>query len=578
MFTIRHFSILFFFCISVSLCAQNSKNQLLETAIKQKNLQYKNESDFLKASSYFLKKNWDSTLVHSMLYLNSSTKRKELEDYCHYYRAFGFKSKKLLKEAKKEFNLISEQFPFYYKVSLYQGEILLEQEQFEQALQHFKAVEKLPATKRLDAKAGNIYENIGLCYFHLSKFSEAETYLIKSAALRKNDKDTLSLIGNYINIANLYYEQFEDKKAISYFFQAYDLSKKVKDFDIKKIAAGNMAVVEENRKNFKGALAYRKEHEKWKDSLNDQNKVWAIADLEKKFAVKQKQKEIYILETENKIKDLQRNRLLYSTILFLVLFGIAIYFYRQKIKTNKIITSQKEELDQLNTTKDQLFSIVSHDLRSSVNLLKTSNTTLLENLETKNYAELDKLLQNNISSANGTYNLLDNLLNWALMQTKQLYFQKEKLRLFSIVQQVEYNYRPLMADKNIRFENAVPKDIFVVADLDSLKIILRNLLDNAIKFSKENGQIMINATISNENYCNLVVQDNGIGMSENTKNELLKDSFLLSKKNNQEIIGTGLGMSLCKTMIQKNDGKLAIESAVNFGTTITISLPKATNG
>lgn len=577
MFQPRHFAILFFLCIPLFMYSQKSENQYLDTVIKKKSIEYKKEYDFQKASSFFLEKNWDSTIVHSMIYLNSENKKIELDDYCHYFRAFSFKNKKLLKEAAKEFNLVSNKFPFYYKVKLNLGEILLEQGNFEQALQKFEEIEKLPAKKRFDSKTGSIYENLGLCYFHLNKFQEAENYLLKSAALHKNEKDTLLLIGSYINIANLYYEQFEDNQAISYFLKAYDLSKKVKDFDIKTIATSNMAVVEENRKDFKSALAYRKEYEKWKDSLNDQNKIWAIAELEKKFAVKQKQKEIYILETENKIKNIQRNRLLYSTILFLGLFGASIYFYRQKIKTNRIITSQKEELDKLNATKDQLFSIVSHDLRSSVNLLKTSNTKLLENLETKNYVELDKLLQSNSSIANGAYNLLDNLLNWALVQTKQLYFQKENLRLFSIIQQVEYNFKPLLLDKNIHFENLIPKDIFVFADLDSLKIILRNLLDNAIKFSRENGKITIYMLSSDENYCDFVVEDTGLGMSENTKRELLKESFLLSKKSNNETIGTGLGMSLCKTMIIKNGGKLAIESTENIGTKIIISLPTAKN-
>lgn len=104
------------------------------------------------------------------------------------------------------------------------------------------------------------------------------------------------------------------------------------------------------------------------------------------------------------------------------MFGAGVYFYRQKIRNNKIILAQKNQLDELNATKDKLFSIVSHDLRSSVNALKTSNGKLLENLENKNYAELDVLLHKNSTIASGAYNLLDNLLNWALLQTKQAYF------------------------------------------------------------------------------------------------------------------------------------------------------------
>jgi signal transduction histidine kinase len=151
------------------------------------------------------------------------------------------------------------------------------------------------------------------------------------------------------------------------------------------------------------------------------------------------------------------------------------------------------------------------------------------------------------------------------------------LHLFSVIQQIEYNYKPLMLDKNISFENRVPKSIFVFADLDSLKIILRNLLDNAIKFSGENDNILIYTLNTNDDFCNLVIEDSGLGMDENTRLELLKETVLLSKKKNNEIVGTGLGMQLCKTMIKKNSGKLAIESQESIGTKIIVKVPKFEN-
>jgi signal transduction histidine kinase len=161
-----------------------------------------------------------------------------------------------------------------------------------------------------------------------------------------------------------------------------------------------------------------------------------------------------------------------------------------------------------------------------------------------------------------------------LLQTKQLYFHKDSVHLYSIVQQIEYNYKPLLLDKAITFENAVSKNSFIFVDLDSLKIVLRNLLDNAIKFSQENGEISIYTTEANTNFCQLVIQDSGLGMSQNTINELLEDNELLAKKSNSEIIGTGLGMQLCKQMIKKNGGTLAIESELNKGTKMILTFPK----
>lgn len=546
-----------------------------DNEVKQKAREFKEQSNFNKAQTFFLEKNYDSTLVYAMKQL-SITKNQELRDYCHYFRAISFKEKKLFEEAKKEFAKVSPNFKFYYNLKIGLGEIALEQGDFKHALSNFLEVEKQHSPKHYYRKSV-LNHNIGVCYLHLQDFGKSEKYLFEGVKLLELEKDSKMLVASYMDIATLYYEQYKDAQAIPYFVKAYNLSKETKSFQLKQNATLNMAVVEENRKNFPLALTYRKEYETWKDSLNDQNKVWALADLEKKFAVKQKQKEVNVLAAENRTKVAERNGFIASSALLLILFGTGVYFYRQKIKNNKIILAQKNELDELNATKDKLFSIVSHDLRSSVNALKTSNSKLIENLENKNFTELDVLLHNNSNIANGAYNLLDNLLNWALLQTQQAYFYQEQLHLASIVQHVEYNYKPLMLNKNITFSAAVDKTDYVFADMDSLKIIIRNLLDNAIKFSKENGTISIYTRPSSDDFCYLVVKDTGSGMNAATREQLLKNTVLLSKKKDDDAIGTGLGMQLCKSMILKNGGLLDIESEENVGTEIIITLQKFKN-
>jgi signal transduction histidine kinase len=548
-------------------------NNIFNKALLKKVIDYRSEKNFNKAQAFFISRNWDSTLVYSMKQLNLSN-NKEIADYCHYFRGSCFREKKIFQEAKTELKLVNKQFIFYPLIIKDLGEISLELKEFDKAICYFNEIEKLPIKNNQGYKISVIYTNIGISYLHLNQFVKAEAYLFKSKVLQEKENDIESLIYLYLDIANLYYVQYKDTQAIPYFEKAYSLSKKVKDFDIKRKVAKNMSAVEENRGNYKEALSYRKESEQWKDSLNNQNKVWALADYEKKYTVAQKQKQISVLKVENKLKDTQRNTLFYSALGLLLLLIGGVYLYAQKVKNAKIILTQKEKLDELNATKDQLFSIVSHDLRSSVNALKTSNTKLTKSLETKNYSELDQLLLQNSVIANGAYSLLDNLLHWAMLQTKQLYFSKDSVHLYSIVQQIEYNYKPLLLDKGITFENAVSKNSFIWVDLDSLKIILRNLLDNAIKFSHENGKISIYTVETNTNFCQLVLQDSGLGMSPETINELLQDNELLAKKSNTEIIGTGLGMQLCKQMIQKNSGALTIESQLNQGTKMIMTFPK----
>ncbi|PZX93776.1 histidine kinase [Flavobacterium aquariorum] len=508
-----------------------------------------------------------------MKQLSTSNNRK-IADYCHHFRGVSFFNKKLHKESQKELFLVSDKFPLKSVKYYFLGASFLESREYTKSLFFFKLAENQSINQKEVTFLADIYTGVGTTYIFLKQYKKAEEFLIKNLQLNIKTKNKERICTSYTNLANLYYELYKDNLAIFYFKKAYNLSKEIKDFDSNRIASKNMAVVEENRGNFKLALTYRKESEKWKDSLNNQNKVWALADYEKKYAVAQKQKQISVLKVENKLKDTQRNGLFYSVLALLFLLIGGVYIYAQKVKNSKIILTQKNKLDELNATKDQLFSIVSHDLRSSVNALKTSNAKLTTSLETKNYNELDQLLHQNSAIANGAYSLLDNLLHWALLQTKQLYFHKDSVHLYSIVQQIEYNYKPLLLDKVITFENAVSKNSFIFVDLDSLKIVLRNLFDNAIKFSNENGEIRIYTTETNTNFCQLVIQDNGLGMSQDTINELLEDNELLAKKSNSEIIGTGLGMQLCKQMIKKNGGKLAIESEPNKGTKIVLTFPK----
>ncbi|GAB1857716.1 tetratricopeptide repeat protein [Flavobacteriaceae bacterium MHTCC 0001] len=559
---------------------KKTKDSLFTVLIEKKANTFKSYPFFHKSALFFVKSEWDSTLVYTMRQLGNLPMDKEMQDFVHYLRAYSFKQKKLFQEAQNEFKLVSTQFEFYDLVIMRLGQVALELRQFDKAIKYYdKLINQSNINDFKYFEKSTLYHNLGVCYNHLGRFDKAEPYLLEHVKLEEKVNDTLQVIHAYGNLANVYYEQYKDDLAIPYFEKAYKLSKKVKDFRAKHNTALNMAVVEENRKDFAKALNYRKEYEQWKDSLNDQNKIYEVAQIEKAYAVKQKQQQVDILAAENKAKIKERNGLLYSLVTLLVLLGVTFYFYKEKTRTNKIVLAQKEKLDALNATKDKLFSIVSHDLRSSVNALKTSNTKLLDHLESKNLEALETTLHNNSGIVNGAYNLLDNLLHWALLQTKQSYFYIEELRLFFIVEQVAYNYKPLFQDKGLGFENLVPKIVKVFADQESLKIILRNLLDNAIKFSNTNDSIKIYTESTDGGYCDLIVEDSGLGMNKSTLESLLKDAELPAKKQHEDTIGTGLGLQLCKSYISKNKGKFSIKSELGKGTKMIVSLPKnASNG
>ncbi len=559
---------------SFSIFSQVQVNQtIIELGKKIDSLNVE-DKNLEKTKKWFVLQEWDSVLINSSK-AKMTLKNRQLLPYLYYMRGFSFMKKKMFDEAKKNYKNINKTFPFYANIVRNLGGMALEKNEFKKAIEYFESLNEFPKTRPLNFKQSTVIHDIGISHFHLKNFKKAENYLNKSIELQKKENDTIFLIGSFMDLANVYYEQWKDDLAIPYFEKAYKLSLLTNDHEIKRKAALNMSVVEENRKDLTKALAYRKEHEKWKDSINNQQKIWNVAQFEKKLAIKEKEKEIRILETENKLKSSQREKLIISLISAVLLLILGSYLYLQKSKSHKIISEQKQELGLLNKTKDKLFSIVSHDLRSSVNLMAKSNAKLIKNINKKNYEEVENIANKNASAATSTYNLLENLLHWSTLQTQQLYFQIESIELHNVIQQIEFNYKPLFKNKNLTFINNVEQPSFVNADLDSLKIILRNILDNAIKFTGEKGKIECSSFVSEDkNKIYLKISDNGIGMNETTVDKLLSNKTLLNKKINQKEIGTGLGIELCKSLITKNNGTFHIESKLNHGTKIIIGLQK----
>ncbi|WP_255580317.1 tetratricopeptide repeat-containing sensor histidine kinase [Flavobacterium sp. UMI-01] len=542
-----------------------------------KSKEYKENTNFVKAQYYYRQKKWNSVLFYAMKQLNGNT-NQEIADYCHFFRGFAFMHLHLYKQAKEEFNLVSNKFQFYELSQYKLGQAMTELREFKESLAILKEIENLGDKIPASIDVINLTVDIGLCYLFLKEFEKSEDYFLRSIALAERGTNLKMLFSCYNDIANLYYEQYLDAKAIPYFEKAYQIAKRIDGgigISSRETAAQNMAVVEENRFNYKAALKYLKERYKLKDSMNNQNKIWETAQIEKKFAIKQKQKQLDLLAAEKQLRETERNSLLFSSGLLVMLLGTGVYFYRQKVKTNKIILEQKAVLDDLNATKDKLFSIVSHDLRSSVNALKSSNSKLQNSLATKNYEALDTQLITNNAIATGAYNLLDNLLNWALLQTQQSFFYQESGHLQTLVKHVTFNYEPIMLNKSITFKQLIPASVFVFVDGDSFKIILRNLLDNAIKFCPENGNVSIYTRATEDGFSHLVIEDTGTGMTESKRQELLAPTVLLSKKGKEEGVGTGLGMQLCKSLIQKNGGQFDIETKLNQGTKMIVMLPIA---
>jgi len=242
-------------------------------------------------------------------------------------------------------------------------------------------------------------------------------------------------------------------------------------------------------------------------------------------------------------------------------------------KQNELqLINHEKQLETLNETKDKLISIIAHDLRNPFNSIIGFSELLIEEVE---HFEIEKIKRFskiiNTSSVN-TLNLLDNLLHWAKTQTNQLNFSPEKIEISSIINEVLKTLESTAKFKNISLNYYQKNPNLVVhADLNMLKTILRNLISNSLKFTKSEGFIHI-YTKNINNQVEIVIEDNGIGMNEATRANLFKihkDSTLGTANEK----GSGLGLLLCKELIEKHKGEIFIESEEGKGTTFKFTLP-----
>jgi len=242
--------------------------------------------------------------------------------------------------------------------------------------------------------------------------------------------------------------------------------------------------------------------------------------------------------------------------------------HEQKIK------AQMNELEEVNKTKDRFFSIIAHDLRNPFNSLLGITENLVENYEDFSSEEIKEYLTLLLQSSQQGYNLLENLLNWSRSQTGKL---KVSAKVLNVSELIDASVELMLnnaAAKNLKIINNVSFDILAFADENMITTVLRNLLSNAIKFTPQGGSIRFEAT-KQKKMIEICIADNGMGMTEETMASLFKLDVFTSTLGTNKETGTGLGIILCKEFIEKNNGKLWVESSLNNGTIFYFSIPRA---
>ncbi|RSC92244.1 tetratricopeptide repeat-containing sensor histidine kinase [Tenacibaculum singaporense] len=528
----------------------------------------KGKKSFCNAYKFYKNKEYDSCYVYSSYALNEANSSEE-KDILNYIQGVCAIRKRILKKALLNFKSIQG----YRSLKANKlGRVYLGLKEYNKAIEYYLEWENNNADVKINLKK-NAYRNLGLSYLHVKNYAKAKEYFLKEYNLVEVT-DTLSVIRLKMELANVYYNQYLDDEAIPLFQEAYDLAKSFSDIESKKLTSQNMAVVEKNRKNYQKSVDYYIEYGRWKDSIWNRDKIWELTEKDKQLAVAQKQQEIVLQEEQLKRQAVVQKSLVIGASGLLVFLGFLGYFYRELKSKNRFITQQKEELNVANKTKDYLFSVVSHDLRSPINTIKRQHEKLKRQLKNKEYDAVSETTNNAIALTESTSHLLNNVLHWSLEQNNQLSFKAEEYPLKPLVEQAVYNFEEIAEAKDIALTTTLEATILVKADKESLKIVLRNLLDNALKYTGENGTIAIKTYNDSEEFSTIEIKDTGFGISEEKLAKIKElEDLSIDKINRSE--GVGLGMLLCQTLIKKNNGKLLIDSELEVGTTIRILLPNA---
>lgn len=229
-------------------------------------------------------------------------------------------------------------------------------------------------------------------------------------------------------------------------------------------------------------------------------------------------------------------------------------------------------LNELNTIKDKIFSVIGHDLRSPIGGMKM----IIDNLMIKADKYADESLVESVEilskTSNEVFNLLENLLWWARTQNKAVTIYNENLDLEQIVNSIYYLNKSSFNIKKISFKKNIDLNCTVRADANVLKTILRNLLSNAIKFTPEGGIITINAHTLGE-FIHISITDTGVGIPADKIDLLFDEKEHLSTFGTNNESGSGLGLKLCGEFVKLSKGNIHVKSRIGFGSTFTIEIP-----
>jgi signal transduction histidine kinase len=369
--------------------------------------------------------------------------------------------------------------------------------------------------------------------------------------------------------------------------QLLESLKEAKSLGYRKIVMSNYGSLRDfysNKGDYKSAFEYAMKYQLLNDSIYDEESADKIIELQTKYETAEKEKQLVIAKKEKLEKDLELNKanvtkygMFGISAILLLLLGSLYSRYLIKRRSQMQLAAINEELNELNNTKDKLFSIVSHDLKNSMSGFSGIVNTLNSSYEKFSADQVKYYVGEVSASANSMKGLLRNLLDWARSQQNLIKVCPSQFSIASLVSECTLLVDQQLRRKNIELDVAVDDDLMLVSDRNIVTTIVRNLLVNAVKYSNDGGRIFITSSLVNQEI-EISVADNGVGMDQQDVDFIMNTgTFMKSKPGVQGEKGAGLGLMLTKELLEKISGRLMVVSEIGKGSTFSIVLPVLKN-
>ena len=472
------------------------------------------------------------------------------------------------------------------------GELMIAQKSYDRAIIYLS--KSIGIAIKQDDKDGmsSVYTDLGLCYASKNQIYLAINYLNNSLQIASKYKIVYNEAYTLIGFATVYNMQKDYANAYKYAKEGEELAIKLGNLQIRSNAALQLNKTLAGLGKFDEAYKMLRQYNDLMDSLNNNESIQKLTsyNLELNFATKQHQ-----LAQQQKEKDIlyvqkiEQQRLINAIFLSIILgmLAITVVYYRQKLKQQKInamleeknkeVLQQKTNLDEqahklndLNVLKDRLISVLAHDLRAPLSTLRGLFSLLQDS--SISHEQMLEMIPGVLKKLEYTSDFLDTLLFWINSQMDNFESSAKNFYVKDIVAYETENYREQASLKGISLIDNVPDNVIASADPNSIRIVLRNLITNAIKFSGADDCIEISAFKQDDQNHVITVRDTGTGMSDDQLNKLFK-SKVNSKAGTNNESGTGMGMLFCKDLVEKCSGKIWVTSTPGLGTEFSFTVP-----